>query len=643
MKARKYWMMKGSIRGTANLLGLLCCSVVMAQPYISRLGRFQVDQVRGCVPFTVTITDANLITTGECTGAKPCIMKLNASDPTGQQNQFTLVYTAAGTYTLQVLYQSIGPDDITITVDANIQPAYDLYSCGGNRVELVVTDKNYQQYVVDFNNDGTPETILPSGNAPTASFTYATSGNKSISVRGRRLSAADNCSPMVKTFIALAVLPATTITTLTLPDATSATLNFNPATNVEYRLEVATNSNSIFQTGQTLYGINTVTQSSLRVDDNYYCFRIGTSDPCLNTVPIYSNTVCSLNFDLVPMDGFMDLDWSAAGATNYTVSRDGAKITTTISTAYNDINVVCQTDYCYTIVANYPGNVRSTSLEKCGRAFRTALPPQVANVSAQRQTAGVDLTWVTSPSFPAASYRVYRSSPGGNLALIDQSPTNTYTDLFYTDATGFCYRFDYTEVCGNFSPEGIVACPMALTGSLNSDNSITLTWNAYTGWEDGVSRYLVEVRSKDGTLIRIVDNGTATSFTDTQYDPSHQALTYTVRAEPVNGAVVTVLSTSNSITFTKDPKIFNANAFTPNGDGLNDRFTVDGQYIQSIELKVFNRWGEMLFITDTKDSGWDGSFNGKPMPEGTYYYLADIVDLAGQSLKQSGTVVLLRK
>jgi gliding motility-associated-like protein len=622
--------------------GLLLSSFAYAQPYTSRLGRFQVDQKRGCAPFTLTITDANLITTGECTGAKPCIMTKGDGSP-GQQNQFTLTYTTAGTYTLQVLYQSIGPDDITIIVDPNIQPTFDLYSCGGNRVELIVTDKNYQQYVIDFNNDGTPETILPSGNAPTASFTYGTPGAKSVSVRGRKLSAADNCSALVKSFTALAVLPATTITSLTLPDATSATLNFNSAANVEYRLEIGTNSSSNFQAGQALYGVNTHTQTSLRVDDNFYCFRIGTSDPCANTIPVYSNTVCSLNFDMVPKDGFNDLDWSAAGATNYTVSRDGATLTTTTSTAYNDINVVCQTDYCYTVVANYPGGVRSTSLQKCGRAFRTAQPPPVVNVSAQRQIGGIDLTWIEYPAFIPPAYRVYRSSPGAPFALIAEATGNTYTDLFYTEASGFCYRIDYTDVCGNFSPEGIAACPIALLGELTPDNSIALSWNAFTGWEDGVARYLVDVHSSSGSLVRTVDNGTSTSFTDDVYDANNQTLNYTVRAEPANGAVVAVLSVSNSLTFTKNPKIFNANAFTPNGDGLNDRFGVDGQYIQSLELRVFNRWGEMLFITDNRDTGWDGSYNGKSMPEGTYYFVADVIDLTGQSFKQSGTVVLLRK
>ncbi|MCA6407721.1 MAG: hypothetical protein IM575_01195, partial [Cytophagales bacterium] len=56
------------------LLAMLFLAIAGQAQYVSRLGRFQVDQVRGCAPFTITITNANLITDGECTPGKPCLM-----------------------------------------------------------------------------------------------------------------------------------------------------------------------------------------------------------------------------------------------------------------------------------------------------------------------------------------------------------------------------------------------------------------------------------------------------------------------------------------------------------------------------------------------------------------------------------------
>ena len=133
-----------------TILLLLISFASVAQPYISRLGRFQVDQVKGCAPLTVTITNANLSTVGECTGTKPCLMNYEAL---GQlQNTFTYVYTTPGTFKLSVLYQSqvTGPDDITITVLPNIQPNFEIYTCSSNGVSVKVTDKNYDQYFIDF-------------------------------------------------------------------------------------------------------------------------------------------------------------------------------------------------------------------------------------------------------------------------------------------------------------------------------------------------------------------------------------------------------------------------------------------------------------------------------------------------------------
>ena len=112
-------------------------------PYKSRLGRFQVDQKKGCAPFTVTITDANLITSGDCTPGKPC--EMNFEGTSQQQNVFTHIYTTPGTFKLSILYQSIGADDITIIVDQNIQPNFDIYSCASNKAQVKVNDNNYDQ------------------------------------------------------------------------------------------------------------------------------------------------------------------------------------------------------------------------------------------------------------------------------------------------------------------------------------------------------------------------------------------------------------------------------------------------------------------------------------------------------------------
>ncbi len=64
------------------------------------------------------------------------------------------------------------------------------------------------------------------------------------------------------------------------------------------------------------------------------------------------------------------------------------------------------------------------------------------------------------------------------------------------------------------------------------------------------------------------------------------------------------------------------NAFSPNGDGLNDEFKPVERYdyLQSYHISIYNRWGQMIFETNDINEGWDGNYKGQPAPNGTYIY-----------------------
>jgi gliding motility-associated-like protein len=68
--------------------------------------------------------------------------------------------------------------------------------------------------------------------------------------------------------------------------------------------------------------------------------------------------------------------------------------------------------------------------------------------------------------------------------------------------------------------------------------------------------------------------------------------------------------------------IFIPNAFSPDGDGLNDTFTAiaTSDYIQKFHMLIFDRWGGQIFESNDIFSGWDGTFHGKPVPGGMYTY-----------------------
>jgi gliding motility-associated-like protein len=88
-----------------------------------------------------------------------------------------------------------------------------------------------------------------------------------------------------------------------------------------------------------------------------------------------------------------------------------------------------------------------------------------------------------------------------------------------------------------------------------------------------------------------------------------------------------------------------ANAFPPNGDGVNDVFQISygGLTIVNCQLSIFDRWGGELFSGEGVSSGWDGKKAGKDCPGGVYVYkIVFSVDGVTGNQERVGTVMLVR-
>ena len=85
------------------------------------------------------------------------------------------------------------------------------------------------------------------------------------------------------------------------------------------------------------------------------------------------------------------------------------------------------------------------------------------------------------------------------------------------------------------------------------------------------------------------------------------------------------------------------NAFTPNGDGVNDIVYVRGWGVKELlEFKIFNRWGQQVFITDDLKQGWDGTYKGIKQNMDTYAYYVKVKLWNNQEMEKQGTINLLR-
>ncbi len=88
--------------------------------------------------------------------------------------------------------------------------------------------------------------------------------------------------------------------------------------------------------------------------------------------------------------------------------------------------------------------------------------------------------------------------------------------------------------------------------------------------------------------------------------------------------------------------VFIPNSFTPNGDGNNDRFLIFGEDIKTVDLKIFDRWGELVFKTNNMLSGWDGTYRGQLSQPAVFTYTAKVTFLDDKTFEKYGSIALIR-
>ncbi len=95
------------------------------------------------------------------------------------------------------------------------------------------------------------------------------------------------------------------------------------------------------------------------------------------------------------------------------------------------------------------------------------------------------------------------------------------------------------------------------------------------------------------------------------------------------------------LTIFTDDSVFIPNTFTPESNGINDYFKPAGNNITWYQIKIFNRWGEMLF-SGNQDQPFDGTYMGKPLPDGVYAYNIAIMNKRGDRKYFKGAVTVVR-
>ena len=214
-----------------------------------------------------------------------------------------------------------------------------------------------------------------------------------------------------------------------------------------------------------------------------------------------------------------------------------------------------------------------------------------------------------------------------------------------TNQHSYIYTYNEVDRCGYRTEIGREGKTILLKGVY--DNGSQLNWSPYEKWENEVNRYHIEFdHNTDLRLIQKSD-GKTLSYKDNSIYPEVKGK-YCYRVHATNDKSDS--SYSNWVCLYGPPVVFIPSGFTPNGDGLNDGFSLvtrfvkhgDLKEIKDFRLSVFNRWGEMIYDSYDVDESWDGRYQDKDCQQGAYIYQIRLTGIDKYILFKSGTITLLR-
>jgi len=618
----------------------------------SENGLFTVNYLKGCEFTEIVVTENNTQggTQFICFDADLSdIPSNNSCFGSSLQNpeDYRFTYQEAGVYNILFLDQ-IGNnqvyDSITIEIIEPEPPKIAFANCDNGLVfDLNPQLEVFDIYTIDF-GDGTapqdyPITAFPFSydyTDPTQEYTINISG--SFNSTGN-----SNCgnNSLSKTIVPEnQIEEEASINSINILSENSFEIEYETNENQLYQLQIKQNSNGIYQTldniSATSGGVYTFQNRNL--NDNFYCVRIVSTNSCDGS-ELNSNEVCTVRFNGTAQNNGNLLDWNHFSFESSDLLKNG-EIIFSGNAPYVDFNVLCGQTDVYAVVTRDQNGIELTSLpiELSAITGSPSIPiSQIAtNVISDSE---LELTWDIPDGLNPTNFVVYKKrNLNDEYFEVDTTGTNSYTDIGTAFNTRvFYYTVAYTNSCGGISPLVTTASNILL--KVNQSNSIiNFSWNSFTGFDSLLSHYVIRKYDENMSQIDENDMGDQTNYRENIAQSEDQLSFYQVEAYSENG----LIAYSNLLRYKIPSSFFVPTGFTPNDDALNQEIKVVGKFIEEVEFSIYNRWGTLIFRSNSLEIGWDGYLTNRPAPEGTYSYTVRVKDKYGEEYFKSGVFNLIR-
>ena len=430
--------------------------------------------------------------------------------------------------------------------------------------------------------------------------------------------------------------------------------------------------NGVWQPIDTAWGINnTFMATGMNATNQSDSFRVAAFDSCMN-ISLMSDVQNTLY-----LTGYIDpcthasylswnpyINWTAGvGSYNIYVSINGGPMTFVASvpgntTAFIDGNLIASSTYCYMILA-VDGNGLFTSESNHACVLVNVPPPPQYNYLMTVTVVGDNRTRIDDyidASSNVALYKVLRSkNKTGTYDTIATVAAMPGPQFSYFDMTALVHQQSYyykivvIDSCGDIVKTSNIGRSILLKATMNDDVTNTVTWNDYDGWDGGIGYYNI-FRSVDGIWdpnpVGMVPYGGMTTFRD---DVSLLGMTKGMFCYSVQGyeAITDTYgfadsSLSNQECVIQPPHLFIPNAFTPLG--LNPYFRPVVSFVagSAYSFEIFDRWGELIFETNDRFQGWDGTYKGVPVQQAIYVYVVRLTGNNGDQIRKIGSVTVVK-